>query len=236
MSLPMHSRGPAPKGRYAGIAAISRRRAPSASRNLVGSNTSGSDHAAMHDPRAHDDQRPRRDRDRPTPPDGEHVVLARPTCHEPRRRIQAQHLVQHRRCVRQSAYVVEGHGTIAAHVVDLGAHTVPHVGMRRQQLPGPRECRRHRLVPGDDERDDLVAHLPTGQRRPVVRVRREEQIEHVAWRGALGQRIRGPLGENRAHRRVECGHGPAEHEVVRRGHPGGAIPGARSRRSSPPSA
>jgi len=73
-------------------------------------------------------------------------------------------------------------------------------------------------VAGDHERDDLVAHLLRRQRDAVVAVRGEQQVEQVARRRTVGQRVRGAVVQHRVDRGVETPYRTTQHHVGRRRH------------------
>ena len=63
--------------------------------------------------------------------------------------------------------------------VHLVAEPAQHSGMPRQRLERPRERGGARLVPGHEQRHQLVAQLLVGHRAAVVVARLEEEREHV---------------------------------------------------------
>ena len=92
------------------------------------------------------------------------------------------------------ALLVDG---LAAERVDLGPQLRTRTFVAREQHEAPRERRRRRLVPGDEQRDDLVAHLFVAHARAVLVVGREEAREQIGPVEARGAPVRDHLGRGR---------------------------------------
>ena len=107
-------------------------------------------------------------------------------------------------------------------------------GMLGEQVPGPRQRHRGRLVAGQEERHDLVAHLPVGHAAAVVGVLRLQQHrEQVAAVLAAGA----PRGDDAVDDRVELAGPPAASAGCAASAPSrGASGRLASARRSPPSA
>ncbi|HXB64888.1 MAG TPA: hypothetical protein VNV42_08465 [Solirubrobacteraceae bacterium] len=71
------------------------------------------------------------------------------------------------------------HVLITSAVVDLGRQAVLDDRVVREELECPSELRGRRLVSGDENRGEAVAHLVIGQWKAVWCSSRDKRIEHV---------------------------------------------------------
>ena len=102
-------------------------------------------------------------------------------------------LAHHARDDRPDPERLLDHGVeilVALAGVDLGLQTLELARVPQQQVERPRERRRGRLVPGDEQGDQLVAQLDVGHRPALLVARLEQDREHVV---ALGDVV-GPAG------------------------------------------
>jgi hypothetical protein len=88
--------------------------------------------------------------------------------------------------------------------VDLGLQAGEHRRRAGQPLERPRERRRRRLVPGDEQRHELVAQLDRAHLGAVLVPGGEEHREHVVARGR-GTGVGAALGDEVEQERVDLG-------------------------------
>ena len=143
----------------------------------------------LRDVRRHDDQRPGGDLTA-----REYVALLRVTRYQPHGGIEPHRLVEDRARPRQTIEVVVRRSPLAQHLIELPRHLALHRGITGEQPQRPRESARGRLVPGDKEGHQLIAHLGSGNGR-IGCGRFDEQVQESGWL------IRGARALSRGHHR-----------------------------------
>src|SRR5215218_5030926 len=136
------------------------------------------------------------------------------------RRVQPHRLLDHHRRVREPAQVLGGGGPRGEDVVELLVDAALHVRVAAEQVEGEGQGRGGGLVPGEQEDQDLVAHLPRRERRAGLRVAGGEQPRDEVLGVARG--VATPLDDG-VDDRVERPHGRG------RPPPGRGRPGGRQR-------
>ncbi|KOS99005.1 cytochrome P450 family domain protein [Burkholderia mallei] len=172
---------------------------------------------AMRDVRRHEDRRTRRN-----PVAADLVVLDEIAREAPDRRIDAQHLVDDLRQIRQLFEVLHGGRTAAEARVELVAQLAQHGRMLRERVQRPREARARRLVPREEHGHHFVVHFLLRHRRAGVRIARvQQQRDHVARLAARFAVIGDDLRDDRVDRAarvrdpaIEARRRPARNEVV----------------------
>ena len=148
------------------------------------------------------------------------VVLDRLPGDDPHRREVALRLLDARRGPLQSPQLSGGGPTTGEHIVDFGQHPGSCIGVACHQVPEPGHRVGGGLVPGQHERQRLIAH-PLTWPRPVVR--REQYVEQIGGLDGVpaGPRARPRTCTTTARRRQAVASGPRSR----------AAPASRVRRS-----
>ena len=111
---------------------------------------------------------------------GELVVLDRAARPDPRRRVEAERLVHHHLEPRKRA--LQGHGVGRRGPQDLvllGHEQLQLGGVPRELVEEERDGRGRRVVPGEHQRDRLIAHLLVRELRAVLVGRLEQEAQDV---------------------------------------------------------
>ena len=104
------------------------------------------------------------------------------------------------------------HVALAVLCADLLGQACQRGRGMREQVEGPGEGGRRRLVSGEQQRHELVAQLPVAHRAAVLEARREQQREHVR----AGHRAAAPRGDVGQQQLVDLG-GQRREALERRG-------------------
>lgn len=124
----------------------------------------------MHDEGNQENQPPS-----PQPIPGDLVVIPGTTRKTPRGRVEPQCFLDDATREGQAVDVREGRPRIADHSIDFVRDGGLDDGMVRQQVIGPRQRQRGRLVPGQQHRHDLVPDLSVGHACSGILVTRRQQ-------------------------------------------------------------